>query len=89
MLVFMQMLMIPTPKGSTSRSSTRIRGVFEASNPFWVYQKIENPKMLRIEFWTSDVNVKKWSKRPWDPHNRIRLEQQFPKVVSDRKTLDG
>ena len=26
MLVFMQMLMIPTPKGSTSRSSTRIRG---------------------------------------------------------------
>ena len=27
MLVFMQMLMIPTPKGSTSRSSTRIRHV--------------------------------------------------------------
>ena len=27
MLVFMQMLMIPTPKGSTSRSSTRIRRV--------------------------------------------------------------
>ena len=27
MLVFMQMLMIPTPKGSTSRSETRIRRV--------------------------------------------------------------
>ena len=83
MLVFMQMLMIPTPKGSTSRSSTRIRRVFEASNPFLGHQKIEKSKMLRIEFWTSDFDVKKWSKRPWDPHNRIRLEKLCPKVVSD------
>ena len=46
-----------------------------ASNPFFVHQKIENPKMLRMKFWTSDVDVKKWSKRPRDPHNRIRLEK--------------
>ena len=85
MLVFMQMLMIPTPKGSTSRSSTRIRSLFEASNPFSGHQKIENSKMLRIEFWTSDFDVKKCSKWPRDPHNRIRLEKLFPKVVSDRQ----
>ena len=41
--------------------------------------------MLRIEFWTSDFDVQKCSKRPWDHHNRIRLEQLCPKVVSDRK----
>ena len=41
--------------------------------------------MLRIEFWTSDNLVKKWSKRPRDPHNRIRLEKLCPKVVSDRQ----
>ena len=85
MMVFMQMLMIPTPKGSTSRSSTRIRRVFDASNLFWGHPKIENPKVLRIEFWTSEIDVKKLSKRPRDPHNRIRLEKLCPKVVSDRK----
>ena len=45
--------------------------------------------MLRIEFWTSDFDVKKCSKRPRDPHNRIRLEnyaQQWSQIV---KTLDG
>ena len=41
--------------------------------------------MLRIEFWTSENLVKKWSKRPRDPQNRIRLEKLCPKVVSDRK----
>ena len=43
--------------------------------------------MLKIEFWTSDFDVKKWSKRPRDPHNRIRLEKLCPKVVSDRKMV--
>ena len=33
-----------------------------ASNPFLVHQKIEKPKMLRVKFWTSEKNVKKWSK---------------------------
>ena len=56
-----------------------------ASNPFFVHRKIENPKMLRMKFWTSDFDVKKFSKRPWDPHNRIRLEKLCPKVVSDRQ----
>ena len=41
--------------------------------------------MLRIGFWTSDFDVKQWSKRPQDPHNRIRLEKLWPKVVSDRQ----
>ena len=51
-----------------------------------MHQKVvENPEMFRIEFWTSDFDVKKWSKRPWDPHNRIRLEKLCPKVVSDRQ----
>ena len=66
----------------------RIR-VFEpwgsASNPFSGHKKIEKPKMLRMKFWTSDFDVKKWPKRPRDPHNRIRLEKLCPKVVSDRK----
>ena len=56
-----------------------------ASNPFLVHQKIEKSKMLRIEFWTSDFDVEKCSKRPWDPHNRIRLEKLCPEVVSDRQ----
>ena len=41
--------------------------------------------MLSIEFWTSDFDLKKLSKRPRDPHNRMRLEQLCPKVVSDRQ----
>ena len=56
-----------------------------ASNPFLVHQKIEKQKMLRMKFWTSDFDLKKWSKRPWDPHNRIRLEKLCPNVVSDRQ----
>ena len=63
----------------------RILWKANATNPFWGHQKIENPKMLRMKFWTSDFDVKKWSKRPWDPHNRIRLEKLCPKVVSDRQ----
>ena len=63
-----------------SNDGTRMR-----RNRHWVHQKIENPKMLRIEFWTSDFDVKKCSKRPQDPHNRIRLEKLCPKVISDRK----
>ena len=59
----------------------RILWKANASNTFWVHQKIESPKMLRIEFWTSDVDVKKWSKRPQDPHNRIRLEKLSAKAV--------
>ena len=54
-------------------------------NWHWVHQKIKKPKMLRMEFWTSEFDVPKWSKRPWDPHNRIRLEKLCPKVVSNRK----
>ena len=64
-------------------SALHMRG--SASNPFLVHQKIENPKMLRIEFWTSENLVKKCPKRPRDPHNRIRLEKLCPKVVSDRQ----
>ena len=56
-----------------------------ASNPFLVHQKIEKPKMFRVKFWTSDKLVTKLSKRPRDPHNRIRLEKLCPKVVSDRQ----
>ena len=58
-------------------------GQANASNPCSVHQKIENSKMLRIKFWTSDFDVQKWSKRPLDPHNRILLEKLCPKVVSD------
>ena len=47
--------------------------------------KIENPKILRMKFWTSHFDIKKCSKRPQDPHNWIRLEKQCPKVVSDRQ----
>ena len=50
-----------------------------------MHQNIENPKTLRIKFWTSEIEVKKWSKRPRDTHNRVRLEKTSPKVVSDRK----
>ena len=60
-------------------------GCANASNPCFVHQKIENPKMLRMKFWTSDFDVEKWSKRPQDPQNRIRLEKLCPKVVSDRQ----
>ena len=56
-----------------------------ASNPFSVHRNIENPKMLRMKFWTSEHLVKKWSKWPRDPHNRIRFEKLCPKVVSDRQ----
>ena len=56
-----------------------------ASNPFFVHKKIEKPKMLRMKFWTSENWVKKWSKRPQDPHNRILLEKLCPKVVSDHQ----
>ena len=63
----------------------RILWKANASKPALVHQKIENSKMLRIEFWTSDFDVQKWSKRPWDPENRIRLEKLCPKVVSDRQ----
>ena len=61
-----------------SNASNHVESVFGAS-------KNQNPKILRIEFWTSHFDVKKLSKRPWDPHNRIRLEKRCPKVVSDRK----
>ena len=40
----------------------RILGYSNASNPFLVHHKIENPKMLRMKFWTSEIDVKKWSK---------------------------
>ena len=61
-----------------------------ASNPFLVHQQIEKPKMLRMKFWTSDFDVKKWSRRPRDPHNRICLEKLCPTKWSQiEKTLDG
>ena len=41
--------------------------------------------MLRMKFWTSDFDVKKFPKWLRDPHNRIRLEKLCPKVVSDRQ----
>ena len=44
--------------------------------------------MLRIELWTSDFDLKKCSKRPWDPHNRIRLENYAQKWSQILKTLD-
>ena len=59
------------------------RGIQMRRISFW--SKSENPKMLKIEFWLSENLVKKWSKRPWDPHNRIRLEKLCPKVVSNPK----
>ena len=59
--------------------------VFKCVESVFGASKIENPKLLRIEFWTSKKNVKKCSKRPWDPHNRIRLEKLCPKVVSDHQ----
>ena len=64
---------------------TRIRRVFEASNPFSVHQKVEKSEMFRMKFWTSENLVEKWSKRLRDHHNRIRLEKLCPKVVSDRQ----
>ena len=60
-------------------------GYANASNRFLVHQQIENPNMLRMKFWTSDNLVKNWSTPPSDHHNRIRLEQLCPKVVSDRQ----
>ena len=63
----------------------RILWKANATNLFSGHQKIEKSKMLRIEFWTSDFDVKKCSKRPRDPHNQIRLEKLCPKVVSDRQ----
>ena len=72
---------------------TSIRGIepgyTNASNLFLVHQKIENSKMLRMKFWTSDVDLKKWSKRPRDPHNGIRLEKLCPKVISDPQNAGG
>ena len=46
-------------------------------------RKSENAQnaILNIRF----CDVKKWSKRPWDPHNGIRLEKLCPRVVSNRK----
>ena len=52
---------------------------------FLCIKKSKNQKMPRIKFWTSDNLVEKWSKRPRDPHNRIRLEKLCPKVVTDRQ----
>ena len=75
---------IKSPCSSLHMRGSR-RWVFEASNPFFVHQKIENPKMLRMKFWTSDFDLKKLSTQPWDPHHRIRLEKLCPEVVSDRK----
>ena len=76
---------IKSPCSSLHMRGSRSVGVFEASNRFSGHQKIGNPKMLRMQFWMSDFDVKKCSKRPWDPHNRIRLEKLCPKVVSDRQ----
>ena len=78
------------PKGpKVASKGLNMRG--SASNPFLVHQKIENSKMLRMKFWTSNFDVKKWSKRPRDPHSRIRFEfenyaQKWSQIV---KTLDG
>ena len=48
---------IQVQRGSQRRCA--MRG--SASNPFFVHQKIENPKMLRMKFWTSDVDTSKSS----------------------------
>ena len=42
--------------------SIRILGCSNASNLSLGRRKIENLKMLRMEFWTSDFDLKKWSK---------------------------
>ena len=65
-------------------------GYANASKPTLVHPKIENPKMLRIEFCKSDFDVNKSSKRPWSPHNRIRHET-MPKsgLRSSKRLLKG
>ena len=64
----------PRQKGTGVREC--VESVFGAS-------KNRKSKMLRMKFWTSENLVEKWSKRPQDHHNRIRLEKLCPKVVSD------
>ena len=67
----------------------RILPKANASKPCSVHQKIENPKMLGMKFWMSEFEVAKCSKRPWDCHNRIRLENNAQKWSQIVKTLDG
>ena len=76
---------IKSPCSSLHMRGSHRWGVFEASNAFSVHQEIENQKMLRMKFWTSDFDVKKRPKRPRDSHNRIRLEKLCPKVILDRQ----
>ena len=49
----------------------RILGYANASNMFLVHQQIENPQNAQNE-------ILEWSKRPWHPHNQIRLEKLLP-----------
>ena len=70
----------------TKRASHWVRECVESV--FGGHHKIENPKMLKLDLWTSDFGINKLSKRPWDPHNQIRLEKLCPNVVSDR-TIAG
>ena len=67
----------------------RIMGYANASNPFSVHQKFENSKMLRRKLWTSDVDVKKCSKRPGTLKIGFALKNYAQKWSQIIKMLDG
>ena len=51
--------------------------------------KYENPKMLRMKFWTSDFDFKKWYKRPQDPQIGFALKNYAQKWSQIVEVLDG
>ena len=60
-----------------------------ATNPFSVHQKIENPKVLRMKFWTSDFDVQKSPKRPGTLIIGFALKNYAQKWSQIVKTLGG
>ena len=67
----------------------RILGYSNASNPISVHQQIENQKMLRIEFWTSDFESKSAQNDPRTLIIRFTLKDYAQKWSQIVKTLDG
>ena len=67
----------------------RILWKANASKPALVHQKIENSKMLRMKFWTSDFDVKSGQNDPRTLIIGFALKNYAQKWSQIVKTLDG
>ena len=66
-----------------------ILGCANSSNLFLVHQKIENPKMLRMKFWTSEFDVKNRQNDPGTIIIGFALKNYAQKWSQIVKMLDG